>query len=68
MTEIVDWGGNDENAPPPQQHEYGEDTLSTLSYLINLQDTKLEHENKEETYLNEKTTQLIADKYEVVFK
>ena len=66
MTEIVDWGGNDENAPPPpQQHEYGEDTLSTLSYLINLQDTKLEHENEEEIYLNEETTQLIADRYEV---
>merc|ERR1712147_82275 len=65
MTEIVDWGGNDENAPPPQQqHEYGEDTLSTLSYLINLQDTKLEHENEEEIYLNEETTQLIADRYE----
>merc|ERR1712179_68019 len=63
MTEIVDWGGNDENAPP-QQHEYGEDTLSTLSYLINLQDTKLEHENEEEIYLNEETTQLIADRYE----
>ena len=42
-----------------------EDNISTLSYLINLQDTKLEHENEEETYLNEETAQLITDKYEV---
>merc|ERR1712106_100339 len=41
-----------------------EDNISTLSYLINLQDTKLEHENEEETYLNEETAQLITDKYE----
>merc|ERR1712123_184133 len=68
MTEVVDWGGNgpmsDENAAaPPNQHK-GEDTLSTLSYLINLQDTKLEHENEEETYLNEETAQLISDRYQ----
>merc|ERR1712123_451738 len=68
MTEVVDWGGNgpmsDENAAaPPNQHK-GEDNISTLSYLINLQDTKLEHENEEETYLNEETAQLITDKYE----
>ena len=60
-----DLKGDFDNAPPPIDEE---DAISTLSYLINLQDTKLEHENKEETYLNEKTTQLIADKYEVVLK
>merc|ERR1712106_1008858 len=41
-----------------------EDNISTLSYLINLQDTKLEHENEEETYLNEETAQLISDRYQ----
>ena len=62
MTEIDhvgnSWGGD--KAP-----EYTESALSTLSYLINLQETKLEHENKEETYLNQETTQLIEDRKEV---
>ena len=65
MTEIDhvgnSWGGDvGENAP-----EYTESALSTLSYLINLQETKLEHESKEETYLNQETTQLIEDRKEV---
>ena len=54
--------GDFDDAPPPIDEE---DAISTLSYLINLQDTKLEHENEEEIYLNEETTQLIADRYEV---
>ena len=65
MTEIDHvgngWGGDiGDNAP-----EYTESALSTLSYLINLQETKLEHESKEETYLNPETTQLIEDRKEV---
>ena len=42
-----------------------ESTISTLSYLINLQETKLEHENEEETYMNPETEQLIEDRKEV---
>ena len=42
-----------------------ESTISTLSYLINLQETKLEHENEEETYINQETEQLIEDRKEV---
>lgn len=42
-----------------------ESTISTLSYLINLQETKLEHENEEETYINQETEQLIEERKEV---
>ena len=45
-----------------------ESTISTLSYLINLQETKLEHENEEETYMNPETEQLIEERKEVTFR